>query len=139
MKKLLLAILALTFFVNCSEEQETLTNDSTVLENPVGIEDGVDTEVPLVADFDFVASEVSESEDLDELGVWKDEISALVKKAKEYTMSPEEYFDIEQRKKKIHNRGEDVKGSIRVFCRVRPISTWEIERGDIAVCRAVDP
>jgi kinesin family protein C1 len=31
-------------------------------------------------------------------------------------------------RKKLHNIIEDLKGKIRVFCRIRPFSRWEEER-----------
>eukprot|EP00762_Andalucia_godoyi_P005260 ANDGO_06763.mRNA.1 Kinesin-like calmodulin-binding protein homolog len=33
-------------------------------------------------------------------------------------------------RKKLHNEIEDMKGKIRVYCRVRPLSKTEVERGD---------
>jgi len=44
----------------------------------------------------------------------------------------------EQRRKKLHNTIEDLKGSIRVFCRVRPISKKEIDAGDGEVTKQTD-
>jgi len=44
----------------------------------------------------------------------------------------------EKRRKHIHNIIEDLKGSIRVFCRVRPLTLREAELGDGHVMRHVD-
>jgi hypothetical protein len=46
--------------------------------------------------------------------------------------------DAETRRKKLHNAIEDLKGTIRVFCRVRPLSTKEKEEGSTQVCRRTD-
>lgn len=41
-------------------------------------------------------------------------------------------------RKRLHNVQEDLKGAIRIFCRVRPLSQREIDSGDHSVVRVVD-
>ena len=43
-----------------------------------------------------------------------------------------------QLRKKLHNQLEDLKGKIRVFCRVRPLSKSEMERGCTSITTVVD-
>merc|ERR1719401_2301857 len=45
-------------------------------------------------------------------------------------------FEADQRRKKLHNAIEDLKGSIRVFCRIRPLSSKEKDHGDTQVTSA---
>ena len=48
-------------------------------------------------------------------------------------------FDYEQlMRKKLHNQIEDMKGKIRVFCRVRPMSANEKQQGCSPVVTVVD-
>ena len=48
-------------------------------------------------------------------------------------------FDYEQlMRKRLHNQIEDMKGKIRVFCRVRPMSYQEKELGSLPVVTLVD-
>jgi len=46
--------------------------------------------------------------------------------------------EAENRRKRLHNAVEDLKGSIRVFCRVRPLSKRENDLGDNQVTKATD-
>ena len=41
-------------------------------------------------------------------------------------------------RKKLHNIIEDMKGKIRVFCRVRPMSDHELEIGSLPVVTITD-
>lgn len=38
------------------------------------------------------------------------------------------YKEEQVKRKKLHNELEDMKGKIRVFCRVRPLTSSELER-----------
>jgi hypothetical protein len=38
-----------------------------------------------------------------------------------------------RQRKKLHNQIEDMKGAIRVFCRIRPLSSTELARGNIDI------
>jgi len=42
-------------------------------------------------------------------------------------------------RKRLHNMIEDMKGKIRVFCRVRPISQQERELKSLPVVTIIDP
>jgi len=46
--------------------------------------------------------------------------------------------ELELLRKRIHNIVEDMKGSIRVFCRVRPMCKKETEEGDKDIMERVD-
>jgi hypothetical protein len=46
--------------------------------------------------------------------------------------------EAEVRRKKLHNTVEDLKGSIRVFCRIRPLSKKESGQGDANVTKQLD-
>mmetsp|Transcript_35438 Transcript_35438/g.76466 ORF Transcript_35438/g.76466 Transcript_35438/m.76466 type:complete len:967 (-) Transcript_35438:175-3075(-) len=41
-------------------------------------------------------------------------------------------------RKQLHNVQEDLKGAIRIFCRVRPLSPKEVEAGETSIVSAVD-
>jgi len=44
----------------------------------------------------------------------------------------------QEQRRKIHNMIEDAKGQVRVFCRVRPLSVKEQNKGDHAVLQIID-
>ena len=62
----------------------------------------------------------------------------MVNDARERGLSDHELVDVDFRRKKIHNAIEDIKGAIRVFVRVRPISEREINLGDHQAVHGVD-
>lgn len=66
MKKILFLALSALLFIACSKDQEVVEQDGTLLEDDIDIQDDADTDtdVPLVADFEFVASQVDENEDI---------------------------------------------------------------------------
>merc|ERR1712166_684265 len=46
----------------------------------------------------------------------------------------EEELEIEaKQRKKLHNQIEEMKGAIRVFCRIRPLSSTELARGNVDI------
>ena len=65
-KKITLLLLAVGFLFSCSEEQEMVTQDGTLLQDQVDVQDDADTDAqePLVANFEFGAVQVDESQDL---------------------------------------------------------------------------
>eukprot|EP00929_Paragymnodinium_shiwhaense_P067663 TRINITY_DN34024_c0_g1_i1.p1 TRINITY_DN34024_c0_g1~~TRINITY_DN34024_c0_g1_i1.p1 ORF type:complete len:803 (+),score=255.61 TRINITY_DN34024_c0_g1_i1:81-2489(+) len=58
--------------------------------------------------------------------------------AKKHGVSEADLIVAENCRKRFHNAIEDLKGSIRVFCRVRPANHKEAERGDAIAVRAID-
>eukprot|EP00928_Gymnodinium_smaydae_P027335 TRINITY_DN21177_c0_g1_i2.p1 TRINITY_DN21177_c0_g1~~TRINITY_DN21177_c0_g1_i2.p1 ORF type:complete len:1189 (+),score=375.48 TRINITY_DN21177_c0_g1_i2:67-3633(+) len=68
----------------------------------------------------------------------KDKLSACILEAKEAGVSEVLLGDAELRRRKIHNGIEDLKGSIRVFCRVRPLSSKETGQGDTNIANMAD-
>merc|ERR1712057_160194 len=75
---------------------------------------------------------------MDSLKEAKKKLEVEIGKMKELLLPENEMADAELRRRKFHNAIEDLKGSIRVFCRVRPLSTWELEQGDESIIDQVD-
>lgn len=48
-------------------------------------------------------------------------------------------LEAETRRRRIHNKIEDIRGAIRVFCRVRPLNSQELENGDSCITNQEDP
>lgn len=48
------------------------------------------------------------------------------------------YLQEQSLRKKYYNQIEDMKGKIRVFGRCRPLSSSELERGNVSVVKYVD-
>ena len=74
--------------------------------------------------------------DIEALRDAKARLGAAIQAAAAACVAEAHMLPAEQRRKKIHNGIEDLKGSIRVFCRVRPLSTKERESGDVEITRA---
>merc|ERR1719174_3413870 len=68
----------------------------------------------------------------------KEKLTCAIKRAKSIGVPETELADAEARRRKIHNAIEDLKGSIRVFCRARPLNGREKEEGACEVLRQVD-
>lgn len=68
----------------------------------------------------------------------KKQLSNAINEAKSIGVEEVKLNEFELRRRKLHNAIEDLKGSIRVFCRVRPLSKKEIEQGDNSVTRRID-
>lgn len=51
---------------------------------------------------------------------------------------PQLLREADRRRKQIHNAVEDLKGKIRVFCRVRPLSYAELERPELSIVTKSD-
>jgi len=49
-----------------------------------------------------------------------------------------EVREAEKHRRRVHNAIEDLKGQVRVYCRVRPLNSKEIEQGDSQALRVVD-
>jgi len=69
----------------------------------------------------------------------KDEINGTTKAAKEAGVAEVDLEELEKVRKKVHNIVEDLKGSIRVFCRVRPLNKKEETQGDTGCIELLDP
>merc|ERR1719247_3884675 len=68
----------------------------------------------------------------------KKKLSDAITKAKDSGVAENDLNEFELRRRKLHNAIEDLKGSIRVFCRIRPLSSKEKGQGDTQVTEQVD-
>ena len=82
------------------------------------------------ADVDFTS--------LEALRAAKTILSDAINVAKEARVPEGDLLEAERRRRKIHNGIEDLKGTIRVFARVRPLSEKERLQGDTNVTKQVD-
>jgi len=76
--------------------------------------------------------------DIDSMRAAKDKLAEAITDALAAHVAESDLKDAEIRRKKLHNTIEDLKGSTRVFCRVRPLSSKEKDQGDTKVTKAVD-
>jgi hypothetical protein len=76
--------------------------------------------------------------DIDEMREAKLKLNAAVVEAKANGVSEEFLRGPDLFRKKLHNMIEDLKGSIRVFCRVRPLSSKEIGQNDLSIINQRD-
>lgn len=83
-------------------------------------------------------SQQVDTKSIESLREMKDKLQTALKAALEAGVAESDLVPIDQRRKKLHNMVEDLKGSIRVFCRVRPLSKKETGQGDSSICEAVD-
>jgi len=58
--------------------------------------------------------------------------------AKALGLPETELHEAELRRRKVHNVIQDLKGQIRVFCRVRPLNAKERSNGDVEAVRVID-
>ncbi|CAK0891463.1 unnamed protein product, partial [Prorocentrum cordatum] len=79
----------------------------------------------------------ADREDIDALSEVKERLKWAIHGARSLGATEDELREAEAVRKSIHNRIEDLKGSIRVFCRVRPPSGREAHEQRAA--RQVDP
>eukprot|EP00429_Kryptoperidinium_foliaceum_P047131 CAMPEP_0176106506 /NCGR_PEP_ID=MMETSP0120_2-20121206/53448_1 /TAXON_ID=160619 /ORGANISM="Kryptoperidinium foliaceum, Strain CCMP 1326" /LENGTH=1202 /DNA_ID=CAMNT_0017440629 /DNA_START=57 /DNA_END=3665 /DNA_ORIENTATION=+ len=77
--------------------------------------------------------------DIDSVREAKDKLANAIAQALSVGVPESELQDAELRRKKLHNTVEDLKGSIRVFCRIRPLNSREKDLGDHMVTRQIDP
>jgi hypothetical protein len=68
----------------------------------------------------------------------KEQLNEAIREAKNHGVSEADLVRAENCRRRFHNTIEDLKGSIRVFCRVRPVLPKEAEQGEVAAVRAVD-
>jgi len=76
--------------------------------------------------------------DVEALRAAKEKLSEAINTALEAGVPEADLLEAETRRKKLHNAIEDLKGSIRVFCRVRPLSSKEKAQGDRQVTKPVN-
>lgn len=75
---------------------------------------------------------------IDALRDVKEKISSAIVEATQMGVAETALYAVEMRRKKIHNMIEDLKGSIRVFCRTRPFNDNEAALGDTQVTKQLD-
>jgi len=75
---------------------------------------------------------------LEELQSAKARLSEAVACAKELGIAARDIKEAELRRRRLHNALENLKGSIRVFCRVRPLNRRELELRDACIAHAED-
>jgi hypothetical protein len=83
-------------------------------------------------------SQKADMTDIDSMKEAKDKLAAAITEALGAGVPEADLKEAEARRKKLHNTIEDIKGSIRVFCRIRPLSSKEKEQGDTKVTKGVD-
>ena len=62
----------------------------------------------------------------------------IEKERTDYVVMEKKYKDEMLQRRRLHNIIEDMKGKIRVYCRVRPMSPKEIEMGSASIATIVD-
>lgn len=75
---------------------------------------------------------------IEELRDARCELAVAIEAAKRHGVLEVDLAKAEALRRRIHNSIEDLKGSIRVYCCVRPLNKKEIERGDTHVITQVD-
>lgn len=77
--------------------------------------------------------------DLDALTAAKKQLATAIAEARRAGVPETSLAEVELRRRKLHNATEDLKGAIRVFCRVRPLSPKELGQGDTDVTASPNP
>jgi hypothetical protein len=68
----------------------------------------------------------------------KDQLSNVINDARQQGLVEADLVQAETWRRRVHNVMEDLKGSIRVFCRVRPVNQKERDDGDLPALRSLD-
>eukprot|EP00418_Pyrodinium_bahamense_P088123 CAMPEP_0179035442 /NCGR_PEP_ID=MMETSP0796-20121207/13114_1 /TAXON_ID=73915 /ORGANISM="Pyrodinium bahamense, Strain pbaha01" /LENGTH=1125 /DNA_ID=CAMNT_0020731717 /DNA_START=303 /DNA_END=3680 /DNA_ORIENTATION=- len=68
----------------------------------------------------------------------KEKLSGAIDQAIQAGVSEADLVEADTRRKKLHNAVEDLKGSIRVYCRIRPLSKKEENQGDTSITQALN-
>mmetsp|Transcript_94100 Transcript_94100/g.206089 ORF Transcript_94100/g.206089 Transcript_94100/m.206089 type:complete len:1250 (+) Transcript_94100:224-3973(+) len=76
--------------------------------------------------------------DIDSVRRAKNALNQAIVEATKIGVAEKDLAPAEIRRKKLHNTIEDLKGSIRVFARIRPLSSKEKDAGDANVCKQTD-
>eukprot|EP00928_Gymnodinium_smaydae_P070396 TRINITY_DN54241_c0_g1_i1.p1 TRINITY_DN54241_c0_g1~~TRINITY_DN54241_c0_g1_i1.p1 ORF type:complete len:1135 (+),score=302.56 TRINITY_DN54241_c0_g1_i1:112-3516(+) len=78
------------------------------------------------------------TDDINELKALKERLTTATQSARSQGIGEEDLREVGLLRRRIHNQIEDIKGAIRVFCRVRPLSQTEAKHGDTVVAAKVD-
>eukprot|EP00930_Biecheleria_cincta_P098023 TRINITY_DN8970_c0_g1_i1.p1 TRINITY_DN8970_c0_g1~~TRINITY_DN8970_c0_g1_i1.p1 ORF type:complete len:523 (-),score=110.74 TRINITY_DN8970_c0_g1_i1:35-1603(-) len=81
---------------------------------------------------------VKDSKVLETLRDARDKLQEAIHTARDHGLSEDELLDSETMRKSLHNMVEELRGSVRVFCRVRPLSEKEKKAGDTDVTKQLD-
>jgi len=76
--------------------------------------------------------------DYDSLLECRKRLTVCVKEAREAGAHEVDLSEADGERRRLHNSIQDMKGAIRVFCRVRPLNKREKDLGDAHITRAVD-
>mmetsp|Transcript_26219 Transcript_26219/g.74104 ORF Transcript_26219/g.74104 Transcript_26219/m.74104 type:complete len:613 (-) Transcript_26219:120-1958(-) len=68
----------------------------------------------------------------------RSQVAAALEKARLLGAAEVDLIDAERRRRLIHNTVEDLRGSIRLCCRIRPLVAGERDRGEAHAIRRVD-
>eukprot|EP00929_Paragymnodinium_shiwhaense_P112112 TRINITY_DN8036_c0_g1_i2.p1 TRINITY_DN8036_c0_g1~~TRINITY_DN8036_c0_g1_i2.p1 ORF type:complete len:1551 (-),score=329.92 TRINITY_DN8036_c0_g1_i2:193-4845(-) len=79
-----------------------------------------------------------DSRSIDQLKEFKRRLSASIRVAKGFGLPACDLREAEVRRRRVHNHIEDLKGQIRVYCRIRPLNQRELDLGDVEAVRIVD-
>lgn len=75
---------------------------------------------------------------IDALGDFRSELATAIDSAKRHGVLEAELSGAEALRRNVHNAIEDLKGSIRVYCCVRPMNCKELDMGDTQVVTSID-
>mmetsp|Transcript_87550 Transcript_87550/g.252475 ORF Transcript_87550/g.252475 Transcript_87550/m.252475 type:complete len:621 (+) Transcript_87550:1142-3004(+) len=75
---------------------------------------------------------------IEALRLAKEKLTMVTQAARADGMPEQELVEPERLRRKMHNTIEDLKGSIRVFCRIRPLSHREASAGELPGVQALD-
>jgi kinesin family member C2/C3 len=81
-------------------------------------------------------SQKADMKNVDSVRAAKEELNNAIQAPIKAGVAEADLAAAEARRKKLHNTVEDLKGAIRVFCRVRPLSKKEKEQGDHEITKA---
>eukprot|EP01022_Parablepharisma_sp_SALTPOND_P017260 TRINITY_DN2724_c3_g1_i1.p1 TRINITY_DN2724_c3_g1~~TRINITY_DN2724_c3_g1_i1.p1 ORF type:complete len:1407 (-),score=310.13 TRINITY_DN2724_c3_g1_i1:5409-9629(-) len=120
--------------IRLTETNAALTTSKTDLEGKVKV---LSQNVQrLEADLAKIGAEASRAITLQEK---VETLSAQIEKERsDYVIMEKKYKDEMLQRKRLHNIIEDMKGKIRVYCRVRPLSQKEIEMGSAPIVNIMD-
>lgn len=84
------------------------------------------------------ASTMDMEGELESMMILKEQLAVALQDARQHGIRETDLIEAERQRRKIHNVIEDRKGSIRVFCRFRPMSQKEMQQGDRRVVTPLD-